>query len=123
MKQFDTFKLSLSGLELAKFNTKMPSKKEREQSKFKFKKAKGKIKIKQNEYNIQIKPRGGERYHWENKKKSYTIKAYKNSNPTKLFYIPEKRAMIGEHLVQKIAKFINLQSLNSTFGYLKINGN
>lgn len=122
MKRFDTYEVQMPALEISKLSTRMISKKERENSKFRFKKAKGKIKFKDAQYNIRIKPRGGERYHWENEKKSYTIKAYKSSQPTKLFYIPEKRAISGEHLIQKIAKFMNLQSLHTSYGYLKING-
>ena len=74
-------------------------------------KARGKIKFKENEYDIKIKPRGGTEFHWRNEKKSYTIKAKKDSKPTKLFYIPEKRAMLGEYLVNKVARFIELESL------------
>ena len=122
MKRFDTYKVKMSSFELTKLYAKTPTRNERYKSKFKFQKASGKIKFKDNKYKIKIKPRGGTWFHWENKKKSYTIKANKNSKPTKLFYIPEKRAMLGEHLIQKIGKFIDLQSLNSTFGHLEING-
>ena len=93
MKRFDTYEVEMPALELVKLKTRMPSKKDRENSKFRFKKAKGKIITKDSQYNIRIKPRGGERYHWENEKKSYTIKAYKSSQPTKLFYIPENRVI------------------------------
>ena len=122
MKKFDTYKVDLSSFELNKLHANMPTRKQRHKSEFKFQNAKGKIKFKENEYNIKIKPRGVTSSHWENKKKSYTVKANKISNPTKLFYIPERRAMLGEYLIQKTAKFMDLRAVNSTFGHLEING-
>ena len=83
-------RVEIPALELVKLKNQNAFQKDRENSKFRFKKAKGKIITKDSQYNIRIKPKFGERYHWENEKKSYTIKAYKSSQPTKLFYIPEK---------------------------------
>ena len=70
---------------------------------------------------VKIKLKGGTRFHWINKKKSYNIKYNKNLKPEKIFYIPEKRSVFGEYLIHKIAKFIDLENSEVNFEKLYIN--
>ena len=67
------------------------------EKKYSFKNYKAEIKIDNKlAKKIKIKLKGGTRFHWINKKKSYNIKYDENLKPEKIFYIPEKRSAFGE---------------------------
>jgi hypothetical protein len=89
---------------------------------YSFKNYKAEIKIaNKSAKKVKIKLKGGTRFHWINKKKSYNIKYNKNFKPEKIFYIPEKRSVFGEYLIHKIAKFIDLENSEVNFEKLYIN--
>ncbi|PJC30512.1 hypothetical protein CO051_05300, partial [Candidatus Roizmanbacteria bacterium CG_4_9_14_0_2_um_filter_39_13] len=75
-------------------------------------------------YDIKLKNRGITKFHWAKDKKSYTVnfKDYFKHSDKLLFYIPDKRAYTGEHLVNELAHEMSLSALTSGFSKLSING-
>lgn len=98
--------------------------KERSAPDFKFQYVNGILNNENKNYNIKLKNRGETSYNWANEKKSYTVnfKDYYKQNDKLLFIIPDKRAYAGEYLMNKLAKILNIYSLESHFGFLDING-
>jgi len=121
--EFDSYYLSISNKNLKRIENGIPDREiYADTSDYKFKKVDAYLSIDNNKYNISVKLRGNTKQHWIYKKKSYTIRPKKDSFfSEKLFFIPERRAILGEHLINKISKFIGLQALESSFGKLYIN--
>jgi spore coat protein H len=122
--KLDKFSLSIGEKESKELLDNIPTDQERAESDFKFKYVDAELENNGEKYKTEIKYRGLTAFHWANEKKSYALKFkdYYKNNEKLLFYIPEKRAYIGEYLTNKIAEFFGLQALKSKFGELKING-
>jgi hypothetical protein len=122
-KEFRSFHIFLKDKNYEKIHSNIPTVQERQdrEKRFKFKSVKGKISINNKPYKIKVKLKGGTWFHWMYDKKSYYIKFEDNVKPEKIFYIPEKRSIFGEHLIHQISKHIGLESLETTFGELYIN--
>jgi hypothetical protein len=122
---FDSYYMKISNKNINSIIDDIPNREiYADSSDYKFNKFDGHLSLNDESYKVWIKLRGNTKQHWVYKKKSYTVRPRKGELFTeKLFYIPERRAIIGEYMINKISKFIGLEALEATFGRLYINGN
>ncbi|KKQ38826.1 MAG: hypothetical protein US54_C0002G0014 [Candidatus Roizmanbacteria bacterium GW2011_GWA2_37_7] len=124
-KPVDRYDINIDQKEYDKLLAAIPEdSKDRYNSNFQFPSVKARLTHKNNSYDIKIKNRGGTSHHWANDKKSYTVNFTDDfkHNDKLLFYIPDKRAYIGEYLVNKLARSIDLPALDGKIAGLNING-
>lgn len=123
-QQVDQYNISIGQKEYGELLAGIPDKSEdRYNSNFQFPSVKAELTYQNTVYDMKIKNRGVTSLHWANDKKSYTInfKDYFKHNEKLLFYIPDKRAYIGEYLVNELAHEMSLPALISGFATLRIN--
>lgn len=123
-KDLPDYSLNIDKGNYQKLLSSIPTLAERSQSSFQFPYVDAIFNRAGEEHDIKLKNRGETYFNWLNEKKSYTVK-FKNwydSNEKLLFYIPEKRSYSGEYLTNNLAKILGLDSLESSFGRLAING-